>query len=119
MSNVTDAGRHLAEAVNLASIVGGAGKWVAARISDGKTDGNVYDTKGDALKHARINLRILHETQCVYVKIPIGGMPDKEATDYIAVNRKLYEGGMRIIDPDREVIMPYTNEEFNMFMRSK
>jgi len=119
MANLSDASRRLSDAVNLASIIGGTGKWIAARLTDGKTDGNVYDTKADAIRHARINLRILHETQCVYVKIPIGGMPHNEAADYIAITRKLYDGGMRVIDPDRSVVMPYTNEEYNIFMKGK
>ena len=111
---VTEAGKHCSEAVNLATFLGGTGKWIAVRMSDGKTDGNIYDTKSDAIRHQ------LHEFQCAYIKVPLGGMPASHATRFLAVNRKLYDAGARIADPDAEVIMPYTKEEYtNIFTRSK
>lgn len=115
---VSDAGRHCSDAVNLASLVGGMGKWVAARLTDGKTDGNVYDSKSDAIKHAIINLKLLHESQAAYIKIPPGGMPPAEATRFLEVVRKLYSSGMRITDPDKDLIMPNTIEDYNIFMRN-
>jgi hypothetical protein len=100
-------------AVNLASMTGGKGRWVAAQLSDGKSDGAIYDTKADAIRHQ------LHEYQCAYVKVPADGMQAEHATRYLEVHRKLYAKGMRIADPDRSPIMPHTLEEHNIFMRSK
>lgn len=110
--NGTDAGRHCSDAVNLALALGGVDKWIAVRLSDGKSDGNVYDLKSDAISHQ------LHEYQCAYIKIPPDGMPPEHATRFLNVNRKLYDNGMRIADPDRAPIMPHTIEEYNIFMRS-
>lgn len=109
---MSDAGRRCADAVNLALSLGGVNKWVAARLSDGGTDGVVYDTKADAIRHQ------LHEFQCAYIRIPPDGMTSDHATRFLAVNRKLYDKGMRIADPNHEPIMPRTNEDYNIFMRS-
>lgn len=117
--DVSEAGKRCSEAVNLAALVGGTGRWVAARLSTGETDGNVYDSKADAIKHAIINLKLLHESQAAYIQIPPGGMPAAEATRFLAVIRKLHAAGMRIIDPDASPIMPHTIEEFNIFMKGK
>lgn len=115
--DISDAGKHCSDAVNLALALGGMGKWVAARLSDGKTDGNTYDTKADAVKHAIINHKLLHESQAAYIKIPPGGMPPEDASRYLLVVRKLYDNGMRIVDPDTTIVMPNTMEEFNNIFR--
>jgi hypothetical protein len=117
--HVTQAGRHCSDAVNLALLLGGERKWVAVRLSDGKSDGAIYDTKADAMKHCPQSLKLLHETQAVYIQVPYDGMTPEDGTGYLAVNRKLYDGGMRLTDPNRTPIMPHTKEEFNLFMRSK
>lgn len=117
--NVTDEGRRCSEAVNTALMLGACGKWVAVRLSDGRSDGGMYDTKKDAIRLAPWDLNLLHETQAVYIKVPPGGMPPEEATAFLEVNRKLYSAGMRLADPDLEVIMPYTKEDINLFLRGK
>lgn len=108
-----DAGQHCADAVKLALDTGGLNKWIAVRLSDGKSDGAVYDTKADAIKHQ------LHEFQCAYIKIPPGGMTKRDAIQYLGVHRKLYDKGARLADPDKSVVLPYTMEDYSMFMRSK
>lgn len=108
-----DAGRHCSDAVNLALELGGMGKWIAVRLSDGKTDGNIYDTKLQAIGHQ------LHEFQCAYIKIPPGGMVPEHGARFLEVNRKLYDKGMRIADPDKEAIMPFTSEDYSIFRRAK
>lgn len=101
----SDAARRLSDAVSLHLTVSGfaaAGKYIAARLSDGATDGVLYDTKADAVRHQ------LHETQCAYVCVPPDGMGYREAEIYLAFNRKLYDAGFRMPDPDHEVHMPQT-----------
>lgn len=92
--HVTDEGRRLSDAVTAARLLGGEGRWIAARLSDGGTDGAVYDTRADAVRHQ------LHETLCAYVKIPPGPMPPAEATAFLALNRRIYDAGYRLSDPD-------------------
>jgi hypothetical protein len=108
-----DAGRHCADAVNLALLLGGIDKWIAVRLSDGKTDGNIYDTKADAIRHQ------LHEFQCAYIKIPPGGMDAAAGARYLDVNRILYDKGMRIADPNREAILPFTSEDYSIFRKAR
>lgn len=103
----SDAARHCSDAVNLHIAAQGleaAGKWVAIRMEDGKSDGNLYDTKQDAIRHQ------LHEQQCCYLVIPPTGMNPKQAENFLKFNRALYDNGMRIIDPDSDssIHIPHT-----------
>lgn len=98
----SDEGRRCSEAVNLHLESLGAeaiGKWVAIRLSDGGSDGILYDKKADAVRFQ------LHEFQCAYVCIPPGGMPPNEADVYLRVHRQMYDAGVRFADPDKHVVM--------------
>ena len=98
----SDAARHASDAVQLQLAVNGhhaIGKWVAIRLADGKSDGTLYDTKADAVRHQ------LHEFICAYVCIPPGGMPVPEAEVYLRAMRQLYDAGYRMADPDVHVTM--------------
>jgi hypothetical protein len=106
----SDAARRCSDIVNthLVANRANAGKWVAIRLSDGGSDGVLYDTRPDAIRHQ------LHETQCAYVCIPPTGMPPKDAEAFLAFNRKLYDAGFRMPDPvqpNREIIMPTRIED--------
>lgn len=92
---VTERGRRLAEHVRAARAIGGEGRWIAARLSDGATDGTVYDTKADAVRHQ------LHETQCAYMVVPPAPMPEAEATAWLELHDKMYAAGFRLSDPDQ------------------
>lgn len=90
----TDDGRRLADAHNAARRQGGGGRWIAARLSDGGTDGVIYDARADAVRHQ------LHETQCAYIRVfPISDMTAAEATAILRVNRDAYNAGYRMVDP--------------------
>lgn len=96
---VTDRGRRLADHVRAARSIGGEGRWIAARLSDGATDGIVYDTKADAVRHQ------VTETQCAYMVVPPAAMPEAEATAYLELHEKMYAAGYRLQDPDTQPIM--------------
>ena len=80
--------------------------WVAIRLSDGGSDNVLYDSKHEAVRHQ------LHEYQCAYFKITLGGCPPREAELFLRINRQLYDGGFRLADPDKdlEVILPTRRE---------
>lgn len=110
-----DRARRLSEAVTLALLGqgrGAVGKWVAARLSDGRTDGNVYDRKSDAIRHQ------LHETQCAYVCIPLDGMTERQADTYLRFTEGLYGAGHRLADPDTHAQMPTRREAFAPMLRA-
>lgn len=91
---ITDRGRRLSEAVETARQRGGVGRFIAARLSDGRTDGQIYDTRDDAVRHQ------LHATQCAYLVVPPGPMPPAEATAWLRLHERLYDAGVDLQDPD-------------------
>lgn len=71
-------------------------KWIAIRLSDGGSDGILYDTKQDAVKHQ------YHEQQCAYVcfRNLISGARPREMAVFLKFNRDAYYKGFRLADPD-------------------
>lgn len=109
----SDAAKRCSSTITLHSVTGNGGKWAAIRLSDGGSDGVVYDTRADAIRHQ------LHETLCAYVQIPHDHMPPEHAERFLAFHRKCYDAGLRLSDPDdrRHPVMPYTLEGFRKFMK--
>lgn len=95
----SDVAKRASEAVNLhLSALGfdAIRKWVAIRLSDGGSDGTLYDAKRDAVRHQ------LHEQLCAYVAVPPGGMNACQAESFMRTNRAYYDAGWRLPDPDAE-----------------
>ena len=93
----SDSARRMSDAINLHWAIhqwGAVGKWVAFRLSDGGSDGVLYDTKRDAIRHQ------LHEMQCAYVRIIRDQMSVCEAHTFLEVSRRAYDAGFRLTDPD-------------------
>lgn len=88
------------DAINEASKNDWAGHWVAIRLSDGGSDSVAYETKAKAVRFQ------LHEMQCAYIKVPPDGMEPRAARTFLDMNRKLYDAGFRLSDPDKQVILP-------------
>ena len=72
-------------------------QWAAIRLSDGGSDGVLYDTRADAVSHQ------LHEKHCCYVMIPPDGMSPQEADVYLEFNRAAYDAGWSMSDPEQPV----------------
>jgi hypothetical protein len=92
-----DSARRMADTVNLhwtAQQWDAIGKWVAVRLSDGGSDGVLYDRKADAVRHQ------FSEYQCAYVRIIRDQMSVCEAHTFIEVSRRAYDAGFRLTDPD-------------------
>ncbi len=94
----SDEARRCADEINLHVAALGheaCRRWVAIRLSDGGSDGTLYDTRPDAIRHQ------LHEQQCAYFCLPpvptmIG---TREAEAFLTYCRSLYDAGYRIPDP--------------------
>lgn len=71
-------------------------KYIAFRMSDGTSDGVLYDTKRDAVTHQ------LSEQQCFYVSFRnlMNGASPREMQAYINFVRDAYDHGFRLVDPD-------------------
>jgi hypothetical protein len=92
-----DLGKRAAETINMHLFIDvehATGKWVAIRMSDGGSDGVLYDTRADAINHQ------LHEQFCCYFQLPRTGATPDDARRFIEINRQLYNNGARLADPD-------------------
>jgi hypothetical protein len=71
-------------------------KWLAIRLSDGGSDGTIYDSKQDAVKHQ------IDEFQCAYFcfRNCLGGISAREAERFLVYVRAAYKAGFRLPDPD-------------------
>lgn len=110
----SDAAHRFADIHNMHLLAdpGNIGRWMAVRLSDGGTDGVVYDYRREAIRHQ------LHETLCAYVKVHPAGMSPKEAEGILRFHRFAYDNGMKLTDPEGpEVILPSTNEEMSSQLR--
>lgn len=110
----TDRSRHACDAVNLHFAAAGKdaiGRWIAIRLSDGKTDGVLYDTRADAIRHQ------FHELWCAYHAIlPTGANPG-DMEKFLLYTEALYSRGMRPAqnrDPAPALIMPSRREDLRL-----
>lgn len=104
----SDRARACSDAVNLHfQAVGNdcIGLWVAIRLSDGGSDGNLYPTKADAKRFQ------LHDNQCAYVNLVPGGMSPRQAQTYLTFMEGLYDAGLDLADPDMQIQMPNSVEQ--------
>lgn len=95
---ITDAGRRMADAHELARLAGGQGRWLAVRLDDGRAhgDGTIYDTQADAVRHVGTSFDELYG----YVKIAPGPMPPAHATRLLELFSEFKRAGFRLTDPD-------------------
>jgi hypothetical protein len=99
--NTSDDAKRCADTHNMHASAGSVRKWVAIRLSDGGTDGVVYDHRRDAVKHQ------LSPEYCAYMQIINGPMTVRNAQDFLDFYRLAYDSGLRVTDPeDAHPIMP-------------
>lgn len=97
----SDAAKRLCDTYNLHYMVDGTynsiGKWFAAALADGSSDNTLYDDKLSAVTHQHHN-----ESRYTFVKIVPSSMNVCEAEVMLGTARQLYNGGMRMADPDHK-----------------
>ena len=90
-------------------------QWLAISLEDGRSDGNIYDTAADAIKHQTF------ENQRWYVAFrglgPAGSKP-MECALMIRHWRKARDAGMRFVDPDNRLRAPLMTARQNDYQRS-
>lgn len=74
---------------------------MAIRLSDGGSDGVVYDNKEDAIRHQ------LHEHQCAYFyfRNAMGGTTPRDCQLFLNMYREAYDNGMRLSEPQAPVMI--------------
>jgi hypothetical protein len=78
-------------------------KWVAIKLQDGSSDGNLYDSREDAIRHQ------LDERFCAYVCMQsmLTGAKELDCAIYLEMHRQAYDSGMRLHEPEApQIIMP-------------
>lgn len=97
--------------------------WIAIKLADGDSDGVLYDTRRNAVRHQT------DEKTCAYLSLRSapGGMTVKDAFLFLAYHRAAYDAGYRLPDPDdmhggREMVMPIersaVDSQISRLMRS-
>lgn len=106
MSQYSDAARRASDIVNLHVIAGSVGQWCSIRLSDGGSDGAVYESREQAISH---QLRPEYTTQ---VLIPPDGMSPQEAEAVLKYWRALVDANVRDDDPRLEMpLIPLTRRD--------
>jgi hypothetical protein len=95
---ITDDGRRLADAHEAARREGAVGRWIAPALGGGGTDGTVYDTREDAVKHGG--------SLVFYVQIQPGPMPPADATALLEIHRSAHAAGFDFTDPAQQPMRP-------------
>lgn len=110
-----DAAKRAADQHNL-HIAAGAhnavGKWIAIALADGDSDGVLYDSKTDAIRHQ-------HHNEMYYMFVCVGpaSLSVCEMASFLHTNRMMHDAGIPLTDP-REVIRRVTVEDDRSLMRS-
>jgi hypothetical protein len=94
--------------------------FIAIRLADGGSDGQLYDSKREAVRHQ------LDESHCAYFTYrdsPNGFANPKEAQVFLDWHRMAYDNGFRLADPDKksggdDLIMPLTQEHTRLALDS-
>lgn len=111
----TDDAKRLSDAANLhwaAAEWGSVGKFIAFDLNDGSTDGNLYDSRIDAVRHQS------NEYNCGYIHLHPLGMTPCEAEILLKTARQLskaFPGGQH---GNRTPIMRITREGLMSQMRA-
>lgn len=118
----TDAAQRLSDTYNLHIIGEGlnaVGKWFAVSLAEGRSDNALYDSK-------RACVRAQHHNEQYYVFVKMGPHDMKvcEAEVMLRTHRRMYDAGMRMVDPDHkhggpDLIKRLTNEDQLNAMRGR
>lgn len=104
-----DAANRMRDAVNLHVVAGTLGvrerhlQWIAIKLEDGRSDGTVYESRKDAVKHTALKSR-----GWFYVKIGADSMGEREAIIVLQQARQAFAQG--VIFAEEDPITPHLSE---------
>lgn len=95
VSSASDAGKRIADTLTnrITFQPWAPGKFMAFALADGASDGVLYDTRADAVKHHRNK-----EQHYMFLVVRPEPMKPEEADELIVIHRKLHAAGMRMTD---------------------
>jgi hypothetical protein len=94
----TDAAKRVSDTFRLhrlADPIGNTGRWFAASLADGSSDGTLYDTRRDAVTHQHHN-----EQNYTFIQIIPADMNPCQAESHMGAIRKLHDAGISLVDRD-------------------
>lgn len=104
-----DAAARMRDAINLHVVALALGArerhlcWVAINLSDGRSDGNLYDSRADAVRHTQNKSR-----GWAYLKVGAERMGERESIIVLQMFRRAFERG--VIFAEEEVVVPQLSE---------
>lgn len=110
-----DSANRMRDAVNLHVVAGALGArarhlcWVAIRLEDGRSDGNLYESRLDAVNHTQNK-----SPGWTYVLIGADSMSEREALLVLQMHRKAYAMGVRF--SEEHVVVPQMTELMAPFL---
>jgi len=96
---ITDAARRMSDNINARVVFTTwdqlCNAWMAFKLSDGSSDGVLYDTRDDAVNHQ------LHERMCAYfyMRNALGGTNPRDCQLFLDMHRNVYDNGGHFTDP--------------------
>lgn len=104
-----NAAARMRDAVNLHVVAGNLGvrerhlQWVAINLDDGRSDGEVYETRRDAVRHTHLKSKAWF-----YVKVGADSMGERESIIVLQQARQAYKAG--VVFAEEHVITPQLSE---------
>lgn len=118
-TRVSDAAKRIADTYNLhraADPHSSVGKWFASRLNDGTTDGTLYDSKVEAVRHQRHD-----EDFYCFTQIVPSTMTPENAETFLNIQRRMYDKGLRLADRDtggKDMIRRVSQEDMRSQLRA-
>jgi hypothetical protein len=106
---LTDAANRMRDAVNLHVVAGTFGvrerhlQWLAIRLEDGRSDGTVYESRRDAVRHT-----MNREKGWFYVKVGADSMGERAAIIVLQMARQAFRNG--VVFAEEEPVVPMLSE---------
>ena len=107
--DLVNAAARMRDAVNLHIVAGNLGvrerhlQWVAIRLEDGRSDGELYETRQDAVKHTHLKGR-----GWFYVKLGADSMGERESILVLQQARQAFKMG--VVFAEEAPITPHLSE---------
>jgi len=117
----TDTAKRVSDSYRLhrlADPIGSIGHWFAVALANGRSDGQLYDTRKECVTHQHHN-----ELYYAYIQIIPGDMNPCQSESFMATHRKLYDAGIKLTDREhrtggRSLIPRVAIEDQQALMRS-
>lgn len=93
-----DAAKRVANEYSMhrnADPIGSIGRWFAIALQDGSSDHDLYPSRAECVRHQKGDVNRYGYIQCIPSMMSL-----KDAWIFLNTNRKLYDKGVRMTDPD-------------------